>query len=154
MAGTCTTGGGGGGTGGGAREIMLFGVRVVVDSMRKSVSLNNLSQYEQPQEFNKSDIHKDGTNNNSKEDVAAATAAGYASADDAVPHSSNSRGERKRGAIPISHHSIQKGGIFLSSLICFVELIDLFNMCYICMINQIYKSLFSMHRIVGFFFYI
>uniref|UniRef100_A0A803L8W8 Uncharacterized protein n=1 Tax=Chenopodium quinoa TaxID=63459 RepID=A0A803L8W8_CHEQI len=27
-------------------EIMLFGVRVVVDSLRKSVSLNNLSQYE------------------------------------------------------------------------------------------------------------
>ncbi|KAJ9163687.1 hypothetical protein P3X46_023327 [Hevea brasiliensis] len=96
MAGTCTTGGGGS-AGGGAREIMLFGVRVVVDSLRKSVSLNNLSQYEQPQELNKSNTNKDGTNNTSKEDVATATAAGYASADDAVPHSSNSRGERKRG---------------------------------------------------------
>lgn len=103
MAGTCTTGGGA--AGGGAGEIMLFGVRVVVDSMRKSVSLNNLSQYEQPQELNKSNSNKDGSNNNnnnsssSKEDVAAAAAAaaGYASADDAVPHSSSSRGERKRG---------------------------------------------------------
>nr|QWQ79419.1 MYB21 [Zanthoxylum armatum] len=68
---------------------MLFGVRVVVDSMRKSVSLNNLSQYEQPQ----------GNNNNSnKDDVAAAAAAasGYASADDAVQISRASR-ERKRG---------------------------------------------------------
>lgn len=86
MAGTCTTGGGGG-----AGEIMLFGVRVVVDSMRKSVSLNNLSQYEQPQELSKSNSNN---NNNNKEDVAAT---GYASADDAVHHSSNSRGERKRG---------------------------------------------------------
>ncbi|KAF2316023.1 hypothetical protein GH714_040818 [Hevea brasiliensis] len=75
MAGTCTTGGGGS-AGGGAREIMLFGVRVVVDSLRKSVSLNNLSQYEQPQELNKSNTNKDGTNNTSKEDVATATAAG------------------------------------------------------------------------------
>lgn len=77
---------------------MLFGVRVVVDSMRKSVSLNNLSQYEQPQELSKSNgTNKDGNGINSgnkKEDVAAA---GYASADDAVPHPSNSRGERKRG---------------------------------------------------------
>ncbi|XP_044481412.1 transcription factor MYB1R1-like [Mangifera indica] len=64
-------------------EIMLFGVRVVVDSMRKSVSMNNLSQYVQPHE----------NNSNNKDDVAAA---GYASADDAVPNSRASR-ERKRG---------------------------------------------------------
>ncbi|KAF2311390.1 hypothetical protein GH714_022217 [Hevea brasiliensis] len=98
MAGTCTPGGGA--AGGGAGEIMLFGVRVVVDSMRKSVSLNNLSQYEQPPELNKSNSSKDGSTNNnnnssSREDVAAA--AGYASAEDAAPHSSSSRGERKRG---------------------------------------------------------
>lgn len=70
----------------GGGEIMLFGVRVVVDSMRKSVSLNNLSQYEQPQ---------DNNNNNNKDDVAAA---GYASADDAFQNnSSKASRERKRG---------------------------------------------------------
>ncbi|XP_028781702.1 transcription factor MYB1R1 [Neltuma alba] len=66
-----------------AGEIMLFGVRVVVDSMRKCVSMNNLSQYEQPQ---------DGSNNN-KEDVLAA---GYASADDAVVHNPGKHRERER----------------------------------------------------------
>ncbi|XP_031250859.1 transcription factor MYB1R1-like [Pistacia vera] len=71
-------------------EIMLFGVRVVVDSMRKSVSMNNLSQYEQPHENNGND---NNNNNNKKDDVVAA---GYASADDAVPNSRASR-ERKRG---------------------------------------------------------
>ncbi|KAE8662663.1 Transcription factor MYB1R1 [Hibiscus syriacus] len=55
-ASSCTANGGGGG------EIMLFGVRVVVDSMRKSVSMNNLSQYEQPHELN-----KDGNNKNNKD---------------------------------------------------------------------------------------
>ncbi|GAY38956.1 hypothetical protein CUMW_040680 [Citrus unshiu] len=76
---------------GGGGEIMLFGVRVVVDSMRKSVSLNNLSQYEQPQD-NSSNCNN---NNNNKDDVAAA---GYASADDGV-HNNSSRAsrERKRG---------------------------------------------------------
>ncbi|CAJ1943979.1 unnamed protein product [Sphenostylis stenocarpa] len=64
-------------------EIMLFGVRVVVDSMRKSVSMNNLSQYEHPQE----------ANNNVNKDVLAA---GYASADDAVPHNSGRHRERER----------------------------------------------------------
>ncbi|KAH9719981.1 HTH myb-type domain-containing protein [Citrus sinensis] len=75
---------------GGGCEIMLFGVRVVVDSMRKSVSLNNLSQYEQPQ-----DNSSNCNNNNNKDDVAAA---GYASADDGV-HNNSSRAsrERKRG---------------------------------------------------------
>ncbi|TKY73445.1 Transcription factor MYB1R1 [Spatholobus suberectus] len=66
-------------------EIMLFGVRVVVDSMRKSVSMNNLSQYELPRDAA-----------NAKDD---AVAAGYASADDAAPINSgkNRERERKRG---------------------------------------------------------
>ena len=69
-------------------EIMLFGVRVVVDSMKKSVSRNNLSQFEQP--HHQPQAHQDGevSNNSSnkiqsKDDVAV----GYASADDAVPSS-------------------------------------------------------------------
>ncbi|KAF5730105.1 transcription factor MYB1R1 [Tripterygium wilfordii] len=74
-----------------AGEFMLFGVRVVVDSMRKSVSLNNLSQYEQPPDLNNNDNSNISRNNN-KEDAPA----GYASADDAVHHSNGSR-ERKRG---------------------------------------------------------
>ncbi|KAF5734727.1 transcription factor MYB1R1 [Tripterygium wilfordii] len=77
--------------GGGASEFMLFGVRVVVDSMRKSVSLNNLSQYEQPQDLSNND-HSNSSRNNNKEDAPS----GYASADDAVQHSNGSR-ERKRG---------------------------------------------------------
>nr|QSD99523.1 MYB family transcription factor [Melilotus albus] len=72
-------------------EFMLFGVRVVVDSMRKSVSMNNLSQYEQPQDNNIT-IKDDNIN----KDVLAA---GYASADDVVPQNSarNRDRERKRG---------------------------------------------------------
>ncbi|GMH01322.1 hypothetical protein Nepgr_003161 [Nepenthes gracilis] len=68
----------------GTGEIMLFGVRVVVDSMRKSVSLNNLSQYEHPLEL--SNIEKD-------------VGSGYVSADNAVHGSSSSASnrERKRG---------------------------------------------------------
>ncbi|KAL9270811.1 Transcription factor MYB1R1-like protein [Drosera capensis] len=77
----------GGGCGGG--EFMLFGVRVVVDSMRKSVSLNNLSQYEPP--------NASSSNHNDGEAVpAVAAASGYASADEDVPQRSNNR-ERKRG---------------------------------------------------------
>ncbi|KAL1334042.1 hypothetical protein HN51_062926 [Arachis hypogaea] len=70
-----------------AGEIMLFGVRVVVDSMRKSVSMNNLSQY----------VHPQDESNNNKD--AAFSATGYASADDAAPHNSgkNRERERKRG---------------------------------------------------------
>ncbi|KAL7192067.1 hypothetical protein ACSBR2_024005 [Camellia fascicularis] len=69
-----------------AGEIMLFGVRVKVDPMRKSVSMNNLSQYEQPQCQDSSNVA----------DVACG-GGGYASADEAVhPQSSGSR-ERKRG---------------------------------------------------------
>ncbi|KAF7838393.1 transcription factor MYB1R1-like [Senna tora] len=77
------TGGDGSSVAAGAGEIVLFGVRVVVDSMRKSVSMNNLSQYEHPQ---------DGSNN-TKEDVVAA---GYASADEAVVHDSRKHRERER----------------------------------------------------------
>ncbi|XP_022933345.1 transcription factor MYB1R1-like isoform X1 [Cucurbita moschata] len=83
--------------GGGPGEIMLFGVRVVVDSMRKSVSLNNLSQYEQPHEAADviaNDNMNDPVSVNHKDVVAA----GYASADDAVPNACGNRErERKRG---------------------------------------------------------
>ncbi|KAF8037202.1 hypothetical protein BT93_B0188 [Corymbia citriodora subsp. variegata] len=77
----------------GAGEFMLFGVRVVVDSMRKSVSLNNLSQYEQPQDA------APGGGGGGKDDAAGAAASGYASADDAVVHGSKGGAgrERKRG---------------------------------------------------------
>ncbi|TXG50356.1 hypothetical protein EZV62_022880 [Acer yangbiense] len=78
-----------GGVGGGSGEFMLFGVRVVVDSMRKSVSMNNLSQYEQP--------HENIINNSSNKDDVVAAAAGYASADDAVHNNSRASRERKRG---------------------------------------------------------
>ncbi|KAI4336071.1 hypothetical protein L6164_014646 [Bauhinia variegata] len=70
----------------GSGEFMLFGVRVVVDSMRKSVSMNNLSQYELPQDAS-------NNNNSNKED---ALAAGYASADDTVAHNSGRHRERER----------------------------------------------------------
>ncbi|XP_077217142.1 transcription factor MYB1R1-like [Tasmannia lanceolata] len=56
---------------------MLFGVRVTEGSIRKSVSMNNLSQYEQPKE-NQADV-----------------ASGYASDD--VVHASAGNRERKRG---------------------------------------------------------
>ncbi|KAH0762591.1 hypothetical protein KY290_018664 [Solanum tuberosum] len=74
-------------------EIMLFGVRVKVDPMRKSVSLNNLSQYEQP---NSNDNNNSNSGNNNDSSKVAADE-GYASADDAVPHHSGSGRERKRG---------------------------------------------------------
>lgn len=72
---------------------MLFGVRVKVDPMRKSVSMNNLSQYEQSQ---------DSSNNVDISAAAFAGATGYASVDDAAHHQSNASRERKRGLIPIS----------------------------------------------------
>ncbi|XP_010428476.1 PREDICTED: transcription factor MYB1R1 [Camelina sativa] len=74
------------------REIMLFGVRVVLDPMRKCVSLNNLSEYEQTDESPKIDGEdREGQDKNK-------TLAGYASADEAVPmSSSNAKSERKRG---------------------------------------------------------
>ncbi|KAL8457654.1 hypothetical protein ACS0TY_035499 [Phlomoides rotata] len=73
----------------GGAEIILFGVRVKVDPMRKSVSMNNLSEYVP-------------VNNATNEEMAKAAAedggaAGYASADDAVPQPSNGNRERKRG---------------------------------------------------------
>ncbi|KAG6386138.1 hypothetical protein SASPL_155029 [Salvia splendens] len=64
-------------------EIMLFGVRVRVDPMRKSVSMNNLSEYEP-------------VVNEAPKDVADA-ASGYASADDAVPQRAGGNRQRKRG---------------------------------------------------------
>ncbi|KAL1541543.1 transcription factor MYB1R1-like [Salvia divinorum] len=67
-------------------EIVLFGVRVRVDPMRKSVSMNNLSEYE-PVASNGNEMPKD----------AADGVAGYASADDAVPQPSGGNRERKRG---------------------------------------------------------
>ncbi|KAK4485716.1 hypothetical protein RD792_008362 [Penstemon davidsonii] len=82
---------GGGSSSVGGAEIMLFGVRVkVVDPMRKSLSLNNLSEYEP----------LNSTINLNNNDLAAdngGSAAGYASADDAVPLPSNGGRERKRG---------------------------------------------------------
>nr|GMC50638.1 transcription factor MYB1R1-like [Ipomoea batatas]GMC54470.1 transcription factor MYB1R1-like [Ipomoea batatas] len=69
-------------------EIMLFGVRVRVDPMRKSVSLNNLSQYEH--------LIAATTDNESMK-AAVDVDDGYASADDAVPHRSSGGRERKRG---------------------------------------------------------
>ncbi|OVA14313.1 SANT/Myb domain [Macleaya cordata] len=79
---TCAESGGSGGVCGGSDGsvsggFMLFGVRVTEGSFRKSVSMNNLSQYEQPHEPN------------------ADVSAGYAS-DDVVHNSSRNR-ERKRG---------------------------------------------------------
>ena len=67
----------------GSGEIMLFGVRVKVDPMRKSVSMNDLSQYVQPA------THDSSSNSNNLD--------GYASADDAVRNNSNGGRERKRG---------------------------------------------------------
>ncbi|CBI32064.3 hypothetical protein AAG906_035103 [Vitis piasezkii] len=69
---TCTESGGAGAA---ANDIMLFGVRITEGAFRKSASMTNLSQYEQPQDSNAD--------------------AGYAS-DDVVHASARSR-ERKRG---------------------------------------------------------
>ncbi|CAI9785198.1 unnamed protein product [Fraxinus pennsylvanica] len=63
--------------GSGSKGFMLFGVRVMEGSFRKSASMNNLAQYEQPQESNN--------------DVAA----GYASDD--IVHPSGRSHDRKRG---------------------------------------------------------
>ncbi|KAG6403972.1 hypothetical protein SASPL_136206 [Salvia splendens] len=69
-------------------EIVLFGVRVRVDPMRKSVSMNNLSEYE-PVVNNGNEMPKDA--------APAEGSAGYASADEAVPQPSGVNRERKRG---------------------------------------------------------
>lgn len=89
---SCTANSTASGSGGGGGEIMLFGVRVVVDSMRKSVSLNNLSQYEQPLESNGNNKISSKNNHKADDNITA----GYASADDAVTHTTGNR-ERKRG---------------------------------------------------------
>ncbi|CAH8357365.1 unnamed protein product [Eruca vesicaria subsp. sativa] len=84
-------------TGGGVErgEIMLFGVRVVVDPMRKCVSLNNLSDYEKSSPLEE-EIPKIGDGEDKNE---SAVAAGYASANETlqIPSSSGGNRERKRG---------------------------------------------------------
>ncbi|XP_047313521.1 transcription factor MYB1R1-like [Impatiens glandulifera] len=65
----------------GGAEIVLFGVRVKVDPMRKCVSLNDLSQYELPQQV----------------PPPISAAVGYTSADDAIQHRTPGNSERKRG---------------------------------------------------------
>ncbi|KAI3717781.1 hypothetical protein L1987_69608 [Smallanthus sonchifolius] len=75
----------------GADEIMLFGVRVKVDPMRKSVSMNNLSQYEQPAKRESSNHNLDASA------TVAAADNGYATADDAFRGQSSGSRERKRG---------------------------------------------------------
>lgn len=76
---TCAEAGGGGSSGAGSEEngIMLFGVRVTEgsSSFRKSISMDNLSQFDQPQDSNAD--------------------AGYASDD--IVHASGRSRERKRG---------------------------------------------------------
>ncbi|XP_010498308.1 PREDICTED: transcription factor MYB1R1 [Camelina sativa] len=83
-------------------EIMLFGVRVVVDPMRKCVSLNNLSDYEEKSSPDDDQIPKllvAGEDKNEADATTVILADGYASANDAVHISSSSGGnrERKRG---------------------------------------------------------
>ncbi|XP_075521240.1 transcription factor MYB1R1-like isoform X2 [Primulina tabacum] len=72
---------------GGGGEIMLFGVRVEVDPMRRCASMNNLSE-----------LLPVAVNNNDEDFPKAeeGTASGYASADDATPLPSNRGRERKR----------------------------------------------------------
>ena len=98
-------GGGGSDSGSGPiSEFMLFGVRVKVDPMRKSVSMNNLSDYEHhpsnASTVQKNSVHLDASAPKAADDVAA----GYASADDALPthHSSTAARERKRGLFEIT----------------------------------------------------
>ncbi|XP_073146089.1 transcription factor MYB1R1-like [Henckelia pumila] len=82
----------------GGGEFMLFGVRVKVDPIRKSASMNNLSEFLPV-------ANADGVNNNDEDFPKAAAAAaveggaaaGYASADDAIPLPCNGGRERKRG---------------------------------------------------------
>lgn len=68
----------------GGKGFMLFGVRVMEGSFRKSASMNNLAQFEQPQDSTNNDVN-----------------AGYAS-DDVVHPSARSR-ERKRGTYTIKY---------------------------------------------------
>ncbi|KAJ0709132.1 putative transcription factor MYB-HB-like family [Helianthus annuus] len=79
----------------GSGEIMLFGVRVKVDPMRKSVSMNDLSQYVHVQQATRGD--SSSNSNNLDGSIAVAADSGYASAEDAVRNPSNVGRERKRG---------------------------------------------------------
>lgn len=63
-----------------AGEIMLFGVRIREDNMRKCVSMNNLSDYQLPQESSN-----------------AAVGGGCASADECGHRQGSVNRERKRG---------------------------------------------------------
>ena len=93
------------------------------------MSMNNLSQYEQP--HHQPQAHQDGEASNnssnkiqSKDDVAA----GYASADDTVPSSRVTREcEHKRGPILINHRSLyfRKAIKFPSLILIFFELFGL-----------------------------
>lgn len=65
-------------------EIVLFGVRVKADPMRKCVSMNNLSDYERPME-------------SSNAAPADGSAGGSASADEGGHHQGSVNRERKRG---------------------------------------------------------
>ncbi|XP_051123161.1 transcription factor MYB1R1 [Andrographis paniculata] len=92
-----------GGGGAGAAEIMLFGVRVNVDPMRKSVSMNNLSDYEPADsKIDPTNLAAEIPKSVAPEEGIGASAGGggggYASADDAaLPQASNGSRERKRG---------------------------------------------------------
>lgn len=87
--------------GAGAGDVMLFGVRINEDPMRKSVSMNNLSQYEHTNNVppGKGLSGSYGVEDPAKvaDDGAGGTAGGYASADDAVPLLTAGAKERKRG---------------------------------------------------------
>lgn len=117
---------------GGDGEIMLFGVRVKVDPIRKSVSMNNLSQYEQVPIVNQNGAGNSDSKNSDELEKAVDDAAGagggggYVSADDAVQHQSTGGRERKRGQIfviislltfPLSFMLISTRMFFLSFLL-------------------------------------
>ncbi|XP_047320035.1 transcription factor MYB1R1 isoform X2 [Impatiens glandulifera] len=95
---TCseTSGGRGGGDG-----IMLFGVRLMeaAGSFRKSASMSNLANYDEPQDFRKcasmNNLAQLDQQDSGAADPSAAAGGGYAS-DDAVQAAGRSR-ERKRG---------------------------------------------------------
>ncbi|KAI4329573.1 hypothetical protein MLD38_027946 [Melastoma candidum] len=80
-------------------EIVLFGVRVVVaDSIRKCVSLNNLSEYDLlPRQGHPVNGNPHETNKGAAA-ASASAAGGYGSADEVVPRCNNQgTRERKRG---------------------------------------------------------